>query len=456
MPTDTIQQSGSALAERQFADYEAYTSYEKKRVRDDELTEMSERINDAMLNTFEYSYGPDGELYYNGESLEPIMRRGIQKAELVAGKHPQFTVELLRRRIEYEQYLAQREVGNQQGDDPLVLVHISPMPDAVNQGADLGAYDAERQKVMVRVTEKTPGGVRVTSMSLDGGNRLGIQSIGDMCGEVVPEDATSEDILAKNFYLTKSEIGGKNPVQAVRQRYDNAMRLQFGGEWYAGRRDGVEGVHTLQFILAQGSETDQYVDAVYALKERYGESFRGSPDYKKLNYDFLSLLNRRKDRPDYAGTAEQAGAEDRSRGVEHDRSDCPTGDNLNKESVEDMLSKLGLGEKRLMSCPFCGSGVYGDPCSADQFCPTCTAEVRGGVVVSKGIGSRGVAARKRAEAERQKRLLATRRQASSSEKRPRSINRCRLYGSAAIRQIIIGIGSAKSRIINQFTKQIYE
>ncbi len=444
------------LAERRFADYEAYSRYEQNRVIDDELTELSERLNDVMLNTFEYDFGDDGELYYNGESLEPIFRRGMQKAEIVASEHPQFTVELLRRGIEYNQYLAQKAIGRQSDENELILVHISPTPDSVLQGVDLGAYDVGRKKIMVRVTEKTDSGIRVSSMSLDSGNRLGIQSIGDMCGTSVADDATSEEILATNFYLSKNDLQDREPTQVIRQRYDNAMKMQFGGEWYAGRRDGIDGVHTLQFIVDQTEDIRVYTDSVLSLKERIGQGFRSSEQYKKLNYDFLSLLNRRKENPGYTGSAEQAGAEDRTQGVEHEKSDCPTGDNLNQQSTQSMLDKLGFGEKRMMSCPFCRSSVYGDPCSLDQFCPQCEAKVVGGKLVSKGLGRKGVEA---------KRLDLLR---NNAKKKPadgvdRALRRrlmdraIRLkYGSAAMYREVVSLGTAERKVVNVITNEIYE
>jgi hypothetical protein len=47
-----------------------------------------------------------------------------------------------------------------------------------------------------------------------------------------------------------------------------------------------------------------------------------------------------------------------------------------------------FGQK--MSCPFCGATQYGDPCSPNQFCSDCRAEVVNGRVKSKGNGGKKV------------------------------------------------------------------
>jgi hypothetical protein len=43
-----------------------------------------------------------------------------------------------------------------------------------------------------------------------------------------------------------------------------------------------------------------------------------------------------------------------------------------------------------MSCPFCGATQYGDPCSSNQFCSDCKAEVVNGRIKSKGNGGKKV------------------------------------------------------------------
>lgn len=54
-------------------------------------------------------------------------------------------------------------------------------------------------------------------------------------------------------------------------------------------------------------------------------------------------------------------------------------------SSKDVFEKI-FGKK--MSCPFCGATQYGDPCSANQLCSECNAEVVNGRVVSRGNGGK--------------------------------------------------------------------
>ncbi|HLG90881.1 MAG TPA: hypothetical protein VI336_01855, partial [Candidatus Saccharimonadales bacterium] len=43
---------------------------------------------------------------------------------------------------------------------------------------------------------------------------------------------------------------------------------------------------------------------------------------------------------------------------------------------------------RKMGCPFCGATQYGDPCSPNQSCSNCSAQVVNGRVLSKGNGGK--------------------------------------------------------------------
>ncbi len=435
------------LTERRFADHEAYVVHEKARLRDDVLTELSERLTGAMHNSFDYVYGADDDLYYNGEALKPIFIRGIQKAELVAREHPQFAVELLRRHIEYKQYLAQCEIGQQDDDDPLLLIHISPTPDAVNEGVDLGAYDAQRQKIMVRVSEKVPDGLRVTSLSLDGGNRLGMQAIGGLCGVDIPDDATSEDILGMNFYIQTSDLKGESVTTIIRKKYDAAMQLQYGGTWYAGRQDG-EVLHTLQFIQAQKEPVARFVDDVYALKQRYGAAYHDQPEYERLSYNILALLTQLQKTPDYAGSADQAGEAARADGVEFAKSDCPTGNNLSSQTADSALSQQGVGNQwEYGQCRVClESGMVG-ACSVCRSCETAD---------NQGVSLDGIHARALRRAA-QKRRSSGQRTTPTAERRggysvyggmDKFVKR---FGSRAVLKTTIETGDARKDIVDKYS-----
>jgi len=60
-----------------------------------------------------------------------------------------------------------------------------------------------------------------------------------------------------------------------------------------------------------------------------------------------------------------------------------------EDAAEAESSSASAGERRKMTCPFCGNkNQYGDPCSPNQHCRNCQARVVNGRVVSRGNGGR--------------------------------------------------------------------
>lgn len=374
-----------------------HDSLERERLKTDQVTEASERLNGAMENVFEYAYH-DGDFHFQGEALRPIFIRGIQNTEEIVKSKPQFAVELIRRHLELKQLDEQIElIKNIDWQDPLVLVHISPTPDAVlDDGVDLNAYDTDRKKIMVRITEPTIDGVRVTSLSLDGGDRVALQAVGDFFGVEIPSDASSEDILGMHFLAEKSQFGGERPAKVLRERYDKAMKFQYGGEWYAGRQDSNV-TSTIDQILAYPKLVDDHVNEVWGLKKRFGKNFRFTKEYEDSTYNFLAAIEQSHASGKMVASLSVAGFAARASGVEYSRSGCPTSQ---VESAEQALDAQGIGRERLassekkwMGCPDCGmkDACYGDPCASRLDCRFCGAYVQDGVM-HRGIGRDAVLA----------------------------------------------------------------
>lgn len=345
-----------------------FYALELERLKTDQVTEASERLNGAMENVFEYELRND-DFYFQDQALKPIFIRGIKNTEEIVKHQPQFGVELLRRHIELQQLMEQIEIRrNVDWSNPLVLVHISPIPDAVlHDDIDLNAYDKQRKKVMIRITEPTIDGVKVTSMSLDGNDRVALQAVGDFFGVNIADDASSEDILAKHFLAEKSQFNGERPAKIIRERYDEAMRLQYGGEWYAGRRESKV-LDTKQQIERYPSIIEQHVDEIWQLKKRLGSNFRFSQEYQDLTYNFLAAIEQSDKRGRAIGSISAAGEVARSAGVEYAKSDCPTG---LVETAEQALEAQGINallEWHHGTCRVClQSGMVG----ACEVCRSC-------------------------------------------------------------------------------------
>ena len=447
------------VEQRQRGDYEAYERDMFERFATDEKTRVSEQINGVMHNPFEYMYGPDGELYFQGEPLSDVFARGIERAELIVSEHPEFMIELLRRHIEAKQYQSQRRVGRQHNeDDPYVLLHASIMPDAVNDGIDLGAYDKKRQKIMIRVTEPIEGGVRTTSASLDGGNRLGVQSMVDVCEDArISDSATPEDILAMDFWIRRSQLRGEEPVDFFRKRYDLSLARQHGGKWYAGRQDSPI-IGTLQLIERHPEHTDPYVKAVYQLKQQYGKHYEITEEYKTLNYDFVKLMERLGREPDYIGDATAAGSDARANGETVSDPDCPTGLNLVSQaqlSTEQALALQGIGLDR--------NGEYIDKCMKCPHCKRTDVEVtvRDGELHYTCVGTGGCGRTTLPDSLAHKVMKASRVtpevSPESQKKEPSKLELIRRrYGERAIIKRELAIGGSYTVVVDRDTHEEYQ
>lgn len=364
MFTKTLERiTGLAHRERE------YDALERERLKTDQITEASERLNGAMENVFEYEFH-DGDFYFQGQALRPIFERGITNTEEIVKTKPQFGVELLRRHIELKQYEEQTElIQNVDWQNPLVLVHISPTPDAVLEGGvDLNAYDPKRKKIMVRISEPTIDGLKVTSMSLDGGDRVALQAVGDFFGVDISDDASSEDILSMRFLAEKSQFNSERPAKVLREVYDKAMRMQYGGEWYAGRQDSAV-LSTMERIMAYPGLVEQHVDDVWRLKKRFGNNFRFTEEYDKATYDFLAAIEASHKTGKAVKSIGAAGGAARAAGMEFAKSDCPTGQAA--QTAEQALAIQGINEKydwKYGQCQVClAQGLVG----ACSVCASC-------------------------------------------------------------------------------------
>lgn len=381
---NTIERTIRASREQQ-----RHEEFDLKRRLTDELTEASEKLAMVMNNSFEFEMRDDGELYFQDGSVGEVLRNSVLAAEKIVTYNPQFITELIRRRIELQEYDDQRRLSLGSDTDPDVLVVLSPIPDAVVVGVDLGAYDTDRRKTLARIYTRTEKGILSTSISLDRSDRAGLQAVARQFGQTIRDDDGSEDILAMRFWGYSSVLN--DPIKTVRRRYDEQLERQHGGQWYGGRQDG-EVMDALGFIKQQ---PDIIAAHMYRMKQIEGlpTAQRGAAR-KIARYDFAATLDKRRkgetavgDGVDLAGSGDGARAE----GKEY-KSDCPTGSEAQtqttaQEAVKRLYEK---SEERAMTCPFCGLTTYGDPCAFRLVCGRCAAEVRGGKIISTGIGRKAV------------------------------------------------------------------
>lgn len=400
MPLQTLERT--SIAEREYA---RYMEFAELRMLIDELTEASEKLAMVMHNSFEFEVGSDGELHAeDGSNLGDVLRKSVMVAEEIVRTNPQFITELIRRRIELQEYDEQRRMALGSNGDPDVMVVLSPIPDAVlYDGVDLGAYDVARKKTLVRIFERTENGLRSTSISLDGTDRRGLQAIAGQFGQTIADNAGSEDILAMRFWGYSSALN--DPIKTVRRRYDEQLEQQFGGTWYGGRQDG-EVIDAMSFILKQTDIVTAHMQRMRQIPERDTKA------REDARFDFAATLDdrRRGATREGGGAIDLAGSGDvaRSEGREY-KSDCPTADmqTQNQDSNDPTRSQEAVkklyekSEIKAMTCPFCGLTTYGDPCGFRIVCTRCSAEVRGGRIFSRGIGRKAALEKEKNESQKQ-------------------------------------------------------
>lgn len=427
-------------------------SLQWQRLRTDQLTEASERLNGVMENVFEYER-KDNDFWFQGQALRPIFERGVRNAAELVSEKPQYALELARRQIELGQLNEQLELRRHvDWYDPVVLVHISPTPDAVLEGSvDLNAYDTVRKKIMVRITEPTTHGVRVTSLSLDRGDRVALQAVGDMFGVAIPDAATSEDILAMSFVAAKSEFGGVRPAQVIRERYDQALAMQYGGKWYAGRQD-TSVVTTIQKLLRFPKLLDRHTDEIFALKRQFGDQFRWTPQYEQATYNYLAAVEQAYTTGVIATKLSDAGGAAQAAGVMFARSDCPSG-GLSHASAETVLATQGIGEhhRHFDRCQACLTEKMVGPC---RVCDDCEQ------LDNRGVDLQVV----RREALARQALREAMRQPGTEPKRKPLADRAgvqlpeafvqNMFGPRAILRTYVVVGDMQTDVVDRVTGQV--
>lgn len=388
-------------------EYARYLEFAELRILTDELTEASEKLAMVMHNPFDFEMKNDGDLYAeDGSNLGDVLRGGLVAAEQMALINPNFITEVKRNVIELQEYDDQRRLALGGEGDPDILVVESVIPEVVIDGVDLGAYDANRMKTLVRIHQRTGRGIRSTSISLDRSDRKGLQAIARLFGQTIHDDDSSEDILAMRMWGYSSAL--PNPVNRVRRVYDEQLERRYGGDWYGGRQDG-DVIDALSFIKKQP-------DIIEAHMRRMKQIENLPPSERKkaredARYDFAATLDDRRNGGTTIGDSvdlASSGGEARAEGREY-KSDCPTAELQNQNQDPNEPSQAQQAAKKLyeksevkaMTCPFCGLTTYGDPCAFRLVCSRCSAEVRGGRVMSRGIG-REAALAQEAEAKEQR------------------------------------------------------
>lgn len=241
-------------------------------------TWFAEVLDGSMRTPFEYTYR-DGELYADdGSALKPIFDKAIREADSIAARNPRLVFEKRRRLHERNEY--QEMLKMAQGNAPNTMVVVSDFPEELMGGEDVGGYNTTRQQTMLRVIYWQDNQMYMLSQSLDGSNRKGLEKIyesfatqpqpGELLGQRILSDLSADE---QNLLIDR--------LMGV---YDRELSRQFGGSWYAGRKEVK--ADTYSFVCAQNDLLDKYVHAEQRGEltdtERYNFAAALSERYRKM------------------------------------------------------------------------------------------------------------------------------------------------------------------------------
>ena len=434
-----------SITQREQARFEAYRQFEYERQLIDEVTDMSERLAAPMHNRFNYEIHGDGELWFQDQALGEVFDKGIQVAEEIAQKNPQFITELVRRRLERQEYDEMRRLALGGEDDPELLVVLSPIPDAVLQGDSLNAYDLERKKTLVRIFQRTDTGIEATSMSLDRSDHDGLRAIAKSFGRTIPKGASSEDILAMRLWGYRTDLGHDAPSH-IRKLYDNELGKKLGGNWYAGRQSSPVR-DTKAFVEKQTDLVVQHMDELMVLRKHYSGS-RLEAKCEAARYDLAAALTRRLRGDSDASSLSSAGDAARVSGESY-TNDCPTGV---AASAEQSLSQLGIGKQEWKqgTCRVCLRDGSVGACSVCKGCEN--ADNRG-----ENLDAIYRDAQRRQRIEQVVQLSPEPKYTNgerSGTKKNTSV--ARVFGEHALCRHVIVVGSAVTEIYDRRTGEVLE
>jgi hypothetical protein len=209
------------------------------RVRTDTTTWLAEVLNGNMRTSFEFSF--DGQEFYgeDGGALTSVFDDAVLEAEIIVQQNPNMYFELRRRLIERDELddmkaMALGELHTDDGKPVNTIVVVSDFPpELMGAQEDVGGYNAKRKQTMLRViTLEDDGTIRVTTQSLDGSNRQALEAIYAGLGKQPKEG----ELLSQRVHLSESARRQPEVINSLTAVHDDSLKVQYGGEWYAGRR----------------------------------------------------------------------------------------------------------------------------------------------------------------------------------------------------------------------------
>ncbi len=355
----------------------------RQRVYDEELSYIAEGINRPNYNSFTLKQINDELVIFHNGQWQPYLStlmNGLKVAEAEARQDYRKSFEVKRRIDDLSRGYAMQKL---QPGEKLPWHYDFPGEQLDYYGekflGDMG-FQPERRMGYLCEAEKQP----------DGDVIIRHQSV-DNCDE---EALLAAEVIA----------GQGGSIDERRQAYDGALEQKHGKQFYAGRDLSDKQVEDNAWAMVAAHKD---LIEEYFLKNVESLAYQQLPRYelerakKRLTYGVWAALKERLDGtlPGMTEGSSISGAGCIS--VQAEVSSAYSALSARGEvlfgcggSISGENALLNASPKsafesifgKKMSCPFCGTAQYGDPCASNQFCPECEAEVKNGKVISTGKG----------------------------------------------------------------------
>ena len=425
------------ITERRHADYERNRRFE-------EMTDLAERLGYPIHTTIDYDLCGDQLIARTDTKRRAFTEQTFQAMQ--DGRR-QFTgdqaFEAVRRTHEHAEAMQAEQLarGELAGN---VLIKVSKVPDAVVEGTtSIKGYRRDLLRSFVRVYRRTEHGVSCTLFTLDHMNQSGMERVAGLIGMDLTS-RNSEDILADHVVVDTddSEAFVLEFVDAVISQYDEAVyamtsKRTHAGSYYLDQYDAQTTVQSQPNILREHFEAIAMITGM-ALNDGAKEDLREIE--RQRTAAAISLASRGYE----ITSAHDAAVSTEVAQGNYDR-ECPT-------ATENGMSQ-GEAEKEIaMTCPYCGLTTVGDPCAFRLVCQKCDAEVRGGKLMSKGIGRS--AAIRRGQQNKVKESHEQRVMTCEVMSNEHMIQR--RYGEKAVMYAIGILGGVRYEIVDSSTGQVID
>jgi hypothetical protein len=275
----------------------------EKQSRYDFETQFAELVDGSMRTSFELQFNGTDLIGEDGRGMLEISQEALEEAKEMARKDPSLWFEVRRRGFERDEIDEAIRMARGEGPNTMVITSDFPL-ELMSATKDIGGYNHGRKQTMERVlARKSNGNIQMYSQSLDGSNRPALEAMYGCLGEK-PQPG---ELLPQRRRLDLPETEQTTLIDELRDIYDSSLTLQFGGDWYAGRRP-ADYRNTHDFVCEQQDLIQECIrlknlgwlndNVMYnmsaTMQKRFGEDQRGAasvvPGPAGMNPMFLNVL----------------------------------------------------------------------------------------------------------------------------------------------------------------------